>query len=164
MCLQYSSTADSRAEGDTVTGMVVQIAMPVLIFCFSFLIPFSLLTRTRTRTRKKVFGATNGAKIYGVLFTAFAVASISGTFLTKVSNVQTHILLTSYTPTRSMLLHPPTSLPRFNIKHILNVTLSWSGRFSVHPSLLCTDRVSSPLLSSTVLYCPLLHLYCCCGE
>ncbi|CAM9495547.1 unnamed protein product [Ectocarpus sp. 4 AP-2014] len=31
----------------------------------------------------KVFGGAIGAKVYGVLFTAFAVASISGTFLTK---------------------------------------------------------------------------------
>lgn len=32
----------------------------------------------------KVFGGANGAKIYGVIFSAFAVASISGTFLNKV--------------------------------------------------------------------------------
>eukprot|EP00904_Undaria_pinnatifida_P002840 jgi/Undpi1/12557/HiC_scaffold_6.g02226.m1 len=31
----------------------------------------------------KVFGGLNGAKIYGVIFSAFAMASISGTFLTK---------------------------------------------------------------------------------
>ncbi|CAM9916017.1 unnamed protein product [Ascophyllum nodosum] len=31
----------------------------------------------------KVFGGANGAKIYGVIFSAFALASISGTFLTK---------------------------------------------------------------------------------
>ena len=33
---------------------------------------------------RQVFGGLNGAKIYGVLFSAFALASISGTFLTKV--------------------------------------------------------------------------------
>lgn len=32
-----------------------------------------------------MFGGANGAKIYGVIFSAFAVASISGTFLNKVT-------------------------------------------------------------------------------
>lgn len=55
-------------------------------FRFLLLLSFPILHSLccpRTHT-KKVFGANNGAKIYGVLFTAFAVASISGTFLTKV--------------------------------------------------------------------------------
>lgn len=46
-----------------------------------YTIYFSLSARTHV---SQVFGASSGAKIYGILFTAFAAASISGTFLTKV--------------------------------------------------------------------------------
>lgn len=43
----------------------------------------------------QVFGGAIGAKVYGVLFTAFAVASISGTFLTKVKKNDAQVSLCS---------------------------------------------------------------------
>jgi len=51
----------------------------------------------------QVFGAQYGAKIYGVLFSAFAAASISGTFLTKVVFVSVLYQLSAYSPSFATL-------------------------------------------------------------
>ncbi|CAN0178597.1 unnamed protein product, partial [Scytosiphon promiscuus] len=86
--LQGTATAFYTMLSQSKAGYLVGTG--VLLFCLggNFAMFPALCSKASCESRPMaamfdVFGGQNGAKVYGVLFTAFAAASISGTFLTK---------------------------------------------------------------------------------